>query len=85
MTTTPALKDIEASQRATAKMLGVSEPTIARDLGKSRGETNVASAWFQDDVDPAKLAPCPPVIRVRARWSKRSEKIVNGWLREQAP
>jgi N6-adenosine-specific RNA methylase IME4 len=36
------LADEDVSQRATAKMLGVSEPTIARTSGKSRGATNVA-------------------------------------------
>lgn len=36
------LQELEASQRSTAKVLGVSEATIARDNGKTRGATNVA-------------------------------------------
>ena len=38
-----SFEEIEASQRATAKVLGVTETTVARDLGKNRGATNVAS------------------------------------------
>ncbi len=70
------LQEIEASQRATAKMLGVDEGTIRGDLGKRSAENsapiipemaengnsqdsnseNSAPEWFQDDVDPARLA-----------------------------
>jgi N6-adenosine-specific RNA methylase IME4 len=35
------LQEIEASQSATARLLGVNEVTVARDLGKARGATNV--------------------------------------------
>ena len=61
---------------ATAKMLGVDETTIRRDLGTkapanaelapepaaetqglgAANSANAEPAWFQDDVDPAKLA-----------------------------
>jgi len=37
------LDELEATQRATAKALGVNEITIARDIGKDRGATNVES------------------------------------------
>jgi len=37
------LASLRATQRASAKMLGVSEVTVARDIGKNRGATNVAS------------------------------------------
>jgi hypothetical protein len=36
------LLGVRATQRATAKVLGVNEVTIARDVGKERGATNVA-------------------------------------------
>ena len=39
---TRRLAVLEASQRATAKALGVDEITVARDLGKKRGATDVA-------------------------------------------
>jgi len=38
------LADLRATQRAAAKMLGVNEITIARDIGKTRDTTNVAKA-----------------------------------------
>lgn len=69
------LAEIEASQRATARALGVSHEQIRRDLGVTsvtpdadeptsgllepdEAGTNVTPEpeWFQDDVDPAKLA-----------------------------
>jgi len=76
---TIAACDGEASQRSTAKMLGVDETTVRRDLGtkaaanaaltpettaetqelETEGAANAAPEWFQDDVDPAKLANRP--------------------------
>lgn len=65
------LKKIEASQRATAKMLGVDQKTISNDLIEENSsrhkpqsqatpehvEENSSKAWFQDPkIDPAKLA-----------------------------
>lgn len=38
------LAALQASQRATARMLGVGEQTVARDLGKPRGAPNGATA-----------------------------------------
>jgi len=45
------LDDLRATQRATAKALGVNEITIARDLGKDRGATNVAEDYTQPLID----------------------------------
>lgn len=41
------LSVLQASQRATAKALGVGEQTVARDLGKNRGAPHGASVDAQ--------------------------------------
>jgi hypothetical protein len=57
--------DLGAGPRATAKVLGVSEQSVARDLGKSRGnapkgangETDSAKNSGSNDADAPKGAP----------------------------
>jgi N6-adenosine-specific RNA methylase IME4 len=48
------LEEAEASQRATAKMLGVSHTTIQNDFNS--GKNLPPPEWWQADIDPAKLA-----------------------------
>jgi len=50
---------MRASQSATAKALGVSEPTVARDLGKTRGATNVGTATKKAKGPTADPSPNP--------------------------
>jgi len=81
------LADLAASQRQTARLLGVDKETVARDLGKRNGANAPrqiansptvepstganAPVWFQADVDPSTAAK--RVVQREARETERAE------------
>ena len=79
------LADLRATQRATAKMVGVTEVTIARDLGKKRGATNVGEKaqkpTITHDIEQGKTtnvgSPPPMITQSGPQAAKAAAKAAN--------
>lgn len=73
---------LRVTQRATGKMLGVTEVTIARDLGKKRGATNVGEKTkkptITNDIEQGKTtnvgSPPPVITQSGPQAAKAAEK-----------
>ena len=75
------LKDIEASGRASAKMLGVDESTVRKDVSAG----NPAPTWFQNtELNPAAWQAAQAAAKAKAD-GKRSAKLKGVPKGDRAP